>query len=109
MKFKARKVTRANGEVELRLCLTLSADEAENAPRIADDPNVSVDVHRMAAGERLDVYADQVLCWLRILIFWVASWNDRDRQSGFIVRSIQGKAARQRKPKRKRERKRRRA
>lgn len=107
MKFKARKVTRANGEVELRLCLTLSADEAENAPKIADDDQVRVDVHRMATGERLDVYADQVLCWLRILVFWVAVWNDRENHHSFLVRSQGVRKARQRKPKRERKRRRR--
>lgn len=109
MKFKARKVTRANGEVELRLCLTLSAEEAEKAPKIADDPGLSVDVHRIAAGEKLEVYADQVLCWLRILVFWVGVWNDRDDRHAFLIRSAQQRKARERKPRRKRERKRRRS
>lgn len=95
MRFKARKVTRANGEVELRLCLSLSADEAENAPRIADDENVTLDVQRLAKGEDVGVYADQVLCWLRILVFWVGIWNEKEKRSGFITRGIQSRKAKQ--------------
>lgn len=108
MRFKARKVTRPTGEVELRLCLTLSAEEAENAPRIADDPSVTLDVHRMARGESLGVYADQVLCWLRILVFWVGVWGDKENQSRFITHSILSKKAKQRPPRKRRERKKRR-
>lgn len=106
MRFKARKVTRANGEVELRLCLSLSADEAENAPRIAEDETVTLDVHRMARGESPYVYADQVLCWLRILVFWVGIWSEKEKRSGFIVDSIMKRKGRQqaKKPRKKRRR-----
>jgi len=105
MKYKARKVTKENGEVELRLCLTLSAEEAANAPRIADDPNVTVDIHRLGIGEKPDVQADFQITYLRNLVFWASIWNERERNKGFITYSMQAKEARKRKPRKKRVRK----
>lgn len=102
MKFKARKVTRANGEVEFRLCLTLSADEAENAPRIADDPSLDLNFHRCQGTE--DQKADWVLMWARILAFWAAAWEAREKNQRFITQSVQ----KRRKPATRRSRKRRR-
>lgn len=101
MKFKARKVTR-DGEVEFRITLTLTSDEAENAPRISDDSGLDLDFHRYQGDP--DRRADWVLMWLRILAFWAAAWEAREQNKRFITQSVQKRrkpAARSRKRQRK--------
>ncbi len=106
MDFKIRKIGRPDGSVELKLSVVLQPDEIEGALRICDDPSITLDVHRLASKESLFVRVDQALCWLRILLFWVGIWGDKDSHSRFIVDSIRAREAKLRKPRRKkRERK----
>lgn len=77
--------------MELRLCLVMSPEDAEGAVRIADDPHVSADVHRMGVGESPSVRADLVLCWLRIFVFWLGVWQDREKSKALIVESVKRK------------------
>lgn len=93
MRFQARKVVKKGGDVEIRLSFILSEEEASNSVRISDDPNVTLDVHRLARDEDPGVRADQALMWSRILIHWVDIWNSRDRLGKHIMESVQKKQA----------------
>jgi hypothetical protein len=95
MEFKVRKVTKANGGVDFRICLSLSADEAINAPRIADDDNVNLDFHRMKGD--VSQRADWVLCWARILAFWAHMWGERESHMPVIAHGMQLRKRRKRK------------
>lgn len=97
MKFTIRKKTRTDGQVELRLCLVMSPEESEGAVRISDDPNITADVHRLSTDQSPYVRLDQILCWLRIFVFWLGVWGSRDTQKAFIVESVQRKRGLQKK------------
>lgn len=89
MIFKFKKVERNDGSIELRLSFVFSSDEAEAVERIPDDPNVSLNKLR-APG---DVYqkSDHILLWLRIICGWVNIWEDKEKNSGYIMKSIQAR------------------
>ena len=91
MNFTIRKKTRKDGQVELRLCLVMSPEEAEGAVRISDDPNVTAEVHTLSKDQSPYVRLDQVLCWLRVFVFWLGVWADRKANQAFIVHSVQHK------------------
>lgn len=92
MEFKVRKVTKADGGVDLRICLSLSADEAHNVPRIADWDETNLSLNR--ATGTVEQRADWVLMQARLLAYWADIWNNRDQNSQLIMQSIQAKEAR---------------
>lgn len=63
-----------------------SPEEAQNIPRIADDPNVVWSVFR-------DKSYDVVMVYLRIFHFWADIWNNRQIHSNLIIDSIERKKA----------------
>ena len=101
MRLKARKVTRASGAVEYRMVLELTADEAENAPRIADD---CLDPHFHRTQGDSAQQADWILMQARLLAFWAGTWEQREQHWRFITQAAQKRrkpAARSRKRRRK--------
>ena len=86
MEFKVRKVTKGNGGVDFRIHLSLSEDEAKNAPRIADWDETNLDFHRTQGdvGQR----ADWVLMQARLLAYWSDIWNNRDRHKALITQGL---------------------
>lgn len=100
MEFKVRKVTKAHGEVDFRICLSLSEDEAINAPRIADWEETNLAFHRIQgdAGQR----ADWVLMQARLLAYWAGVWNEKEQHLAMITRGMQAKQARTSRKKRRR-------
>lgn len=99
MKFSHRLVRR-NGGVELRFSLLFSEEEAKAIPRIADDPNVGFDKLRVEGD--LWQQVDHYLTYLRILAYWAGIWENRDKHSDLIMRSIRRREAQASRRKRKR-------
>ena len=95
MNFKVRKVTRSNGEVEFRLCLSLSAEEANEIPRIADWDETHMDFHRAQGdvGQR----ADWVLMQARLVAYWSEILKDKDKHMPMIISGIESRNAKRKK------------
>lgn len=88
MRFKARKVTRANGEVDFKFHLSLSGEEANMVPRIADWDATTMDFHRQQGDD--EQRADWVLMQARLVAYWSGMLKTMSREQ--IIRSIQQKS-----------------